>query len=118
MLSFSKDTLSYSENVIICWKICEKTVKPWSNLFVFRRKINFFYHKNHVYYEVSADGHPVQLCSAAKNYAGLFSCPGLEILGDSMNKKDYYWAKYILIFGFFCICFWHLDFPENRTRPR
>jgi hypothetical protein len=56
MLSFSKDTLSYSENVIICWKICEKTVKPWSSLFVFRRKINFFYHKNHVYYNVSADG--------------------------------------------------------------
>ena len=35
-----------------------------------------------------------------------------------MNKKDYYWAKYMLIFGFFCICFRHFHFPENRTRPR
>ena len=47
-----------------------------------------------------------------------FSRPGLEILGDSMNKKDYYWAKYMLIFGFFCHLFWHLDFPETETRPR
>ena len=51
-------------------------------------------------------------------YAGHFSRPGLEILGDSMNKKDYYWAKYMLIFGFFCISFGTSDFPENRTRPR
>nr|DAP63810.1 MAG TPA: hypothetical protein [Caudoviricetes sp.] len=40
MLSFSKDTLSYSENVIICWKICEKTVKPHADLSCFRRNFN------------------------------------------------------------------------------
>ena len=57
MLSFSKDTLSYSENVIICWKICEKTVKSMEQFdLFFDAKINFFYHKNHVYYNVSADG--------------------------------------------------------------
>ena len=46
-----------------------------------------------------------------------FSRPGLEILGDSMNKKDYYWAKYMLIFGFFCICFGTSIFLKTEHAP-
>lgn len=46
-----------------------------------------------------------------------FSRPGLEILGDSMNKKDYYWAKYMLIFGFFCISFGTSIFLKTEHAP-
>lgn len=34
-----------------------------------------------------------------------------------MNKKDYYWAKYMLIFGFFCICFGSSIFLKTEHAP-
>ena len=34
-----------------------------------------------------------------------------------MNKKDYYWAKYMLIFGFFCICFGTSIFLKTEHAP-
>lgn len=91
-------------------------MKPWSSLFVFRRKINFFYHKNHVYYNVSADGR-FSIFVPPRNITPDFSRPGLEILGDSMNKKDYYWAKYMLIFSFFCISFGTSIFLKTEHAP-
>ena len=34
-----------------------------------------------------------------------------------MNKKDYYWAKYMLIFGFFCISFGTSIFLKTEHAP-
>ena len=34
-----------------------------------------------------------------------------------MNKKDYYWAKYMLIFGFFCITFGTSIFLKTEHAP-
>ena len=34
-----------------------------------------------------------------------------------MNKKDYYWAKYMLIFGFFCITFGTSVFLKPEHAP-
>lgn len=34
-----------------------------------------------------------------------------------MNKKDYYWAKYMLIFSFFCISFGTSIFLKTEHAP-
>ena len=82
----------------------------------FDEKINFFTIR--IMYTITYRGRTLfHFCSAAKHYAGLFPVPGLEILGDSMNKKRLLLGQVYTDFRLFCISFGTSIFLKTEHAP-